>query len=65
VLFLEMRGLNNLVREIFVTEVWRVEELLKELMETVFVWLSNCQDFWKAIEDKSTINVQQSRGFEQ
>ncbi|XP_026389417.1 exocyst complex component EXO84B-like [Papaver somniferum] len=65
VLFLEMRGLKNLVRQIFVTEVWRVEELLKELMETVFVWLSNCQDFWKAIEDKSTINVQQSRGFEQ
>ncbi|KAI3984738.1 hypothetical protein MKX01_039355 [Papaver californicum] len=65
VLFLELRGLDNLVRETFVTEVWRVEELLKELMETVFVWLSNCQDFWKAIENKSTINVQQSRGFKQ
>ncbi|KAI3990819.1 hypothetical protein MKX01_011727 [Papaver californicum] len=65
VLFLELRGLDNLVREIFVTEVWRVEELLKELMETVFVWLSNCQDFWKAIEDKSNINVQQSRCFKQ
>ncbi|OVA02343.1 hypothetical protein BVC80_9099g143 [Macleaya cordata] len=65
VLFQELRELEKIGKEVFAVEVWQVEDLMRELMETVFVWLSNSQDFWSAIEDRSIVEVQQSRGFEQ
>ena len=61
VLFLQLRQLEKLAREVFVGRDWEVKDLLRELMESVFFWLSN-NEFW-TIDGESSV-AEQSNGFE-
>ncbi|KAF2314723.1 hypothetical protein GH714_030175 [Hevea brasiliensis] len=50
VLFLELRKLDKLT-EFNVFEVDWLMELLRELIESIFVWISNNKDIWKTNEE--------------
>ncbi|KAL5990404.1 hypothetical protein ACLOJK_011304 [Asimina triloba] len=63
VLFLQLRELEKLAKDIFVGVDWLLEELLKELMEALFVWLLNNQEFWTGTRESSI--MQQSSNFNQ
>ncbi|XP_058094760.1 exocyst complex component EXO84B-like [Magnolia sinica] len=63
VLFLQLRRLEKLAKDVFVGVDWVVEDLLRELIEAVFVWLSNNQEFWTVIGGSSI--VQQTSNFNQ
>ncbi|PIA45488.1 hypothetical protein AQUCO_01700782v1 [Aquilegia coerulea] len=63
VLFLELRHLEKVGKDIFINVNLLMEELLRELMEVLFEWLENNQDFWQTIDEKS--NFQQTYCFEQ
>ncbi|KAF5185365.1 Exocyst complex component exo84b [Thalictrum thalictroides] len=63
VLFLELRLLEKVGTNILIKVNLSMEKLLRELMEALFVWLENNQDFWLTIEENS--NFQQTYSFEQ
>lgn len=63
VLFLQLRQLEKLAREVFVGRDWEVEDLLRELMEAVVFWLSNNKKFCTVTGESSV--AEQSSGFEQ
>lgn len=61
VLFLQLRQLEKLAGEVFVGRDWEVKDLLRELMESVFFWLSN-NEFW-TIDGESSV-AEQPSGFD-
>lgn len=63
VLFLQLRQLEKLAREVFVGRDWEVEDLLRELMEAVFFWLSNNKEFCTVTGESAV--AEQSSGLEQ
>ncbi|KAK9083094.1 hypothetical protein Scep_029565 [Stephania cephalantha] len=60
-LFQELRNVDKLGKEVYNGANWLLEELLTELMANIFLWLSSNEDFWKVIEENSTL--QHSDGF--
>ncbi|KAJ8749146.1 hypothetical protein K2173_013753 [Erythroxylum novogranatense] len=46
VLFLELRKLDNLAEDDFLESNW-LTELIRELIEAIFVWLSNNKEIWE------------------
>ncbi|XP_021670535.2 exocyst complex component EXO84B isoform X2 [Hevea brasiliensis] len=54
VLFLELRKLDKLT-EFNVFEVDWLMELLRELIESIFVWISNNKDIWKTNEENQFV----------
>ncbi|KAK9146332.1 hypothetical protein Sjap_006235 [Stephania japonica] len=60
-LFQELRNVDKLGKEVYYGANWLLEELLTELTANIFLWLSSNEEFWKVIEDNSTL--QHSDGF--
>lgn len=53
VLFLELRKLENLSEDSVFEVEWLIE-LIGDLIEAVFVWISNNKEFWDTNEDNMT-----------
>ncbi|KAA8543404.1 hypothetical protein F0562_021101 [Nyssa sinensis] len=62
VLFVELRKLEKLAED-DVVEVGWLMELLKELMEAIFVWISNNEEIWTITDEDLT--VQHAGNFKQ